>query len=112
MTEVRPYQGETDLLIRAFVQMNLDDNAVLTSWAQVADYFKQHQFSATWQSDVRQRFAEFQRDVAATGFPELYGLWDNQTLIGYVYRPAADHFQTNDHLPDSLQQKLRKMFLG
>ncbi|WP_125767458.1 hypothetical protein [Lapidilactobacillus wuchangensis] len=74
MTEVRPYQGETDLLVRAFVQMNLDDNAKLTSWTQIEDYFKQHQFSAAWQSDVRQRFDQFQKEVQQPGFPELYGL--------------------------------------
>ena len=111
MTEIRPYQGETALLILAFVQMNLDDNAVLTSWPQVEGYFKRQQLSTNWQIDVRQRFDEFQKKIEKTGFPELYGLWDDQTLIGYAYRPAADHFQTNDYLPDALQQKLRTMFL-
>ncbi|WP_125604996.1 hypothetical protein [Lapidilactobacillus bayanensis] len=100
--EIKPFTNESALLVLAYGPTHLDDNLKLMSVAELNNYLQSHQ---VFLSAGLESLATFQQRLLASDFPNLFGVWHAQQLLGYILQTDRENYQTSD-FPDEIAHQV------
>lgn len=91
--EFKLFVNETKLLVLTYVQTHLDDNSRLTSMTALNAYLATDKRSLPTELES---IATFQQRLLEPDYPYLFGVWNQQQLLGLVLQTDAVHFRSSD----------------
>ncbi|MFD1464801.1 hypothetical protein ACFQ4L_01675 [Lapidilactobacillus mulanensis] len=104
---IKPYSGEESLLIFAYTQIYLGESLRLYSRGALAKFIDSYQQYISIPSIPGLQAFEVQ--VKAASYPNLFGVWSDEKLLGFILQTGKTRLQTSD-FSDSITTEIRHYF--